>query len=158
MFTYIYSLLIQKDICDHQNVSINLPCVCVCHSSGKSILFLFLFLCKWIYGRERCSTYLRKVWRVHWNINRLENKRKTIFFGMYSGFLQLQRTTESEVGRCCQDGVLYIFQHYQNVYQTKHSVRLNKNDQVILPHLAGERRNVGHYFLITVVLHYINSR
>ena len=30
----VYSLLIEKDICDCWNVSIKLPCVCVCLSSG----------------------------------------------------------------------------------------------------------------------------
>ena len=30
VFTYIYSLLIEKDIYDHQNISFKLPCVCVC--------------------------------------------------------------------------------------------------------------------------------
>ena len=34
VFTYIYSLLIEKDICDCQNVSIKLPCVCVCLLPG----------------------------------------------------------------------------------------------------------------------------
>jgi len=29
VFTYIYSLLIEKDICDHQNVSVKLPFVFV---------------------------------------------------------------------------------------------------------------------------------
>ena len=32
VFTYIYSLLIKKDICDRQNISIKFPCVCVCLS------------------------------------------------------------------------------------------------------------------------------
>ena len=34
MFTYIYSLLIQKYICDFRNVSMRLSCVFVCLSSG----------------------------------------------------------------------------------------------------------------------------
>ena len=29
VFTYIYSLLIEKDICDHWNISFKFPCVCV---------------------------------------------------------------------------------------------------------------------------------
>ena len=51
VFTYIYSLPIKKDICDHWNVSVMLPYVYVCLSSGDvfifsvSFLFLFLFLC-----------------------------------------------------------------------------------------------------------------
>jgi hypothetical protein len=48
VFTYIYTLLIKKDICDCQNISIKLQCVYWCHSSGdffgKSFLFLFLLL------------------------------------------------------------------------------------------------------------------
>ena len=32
VFTYIRSLLIEKDGCDHQNISIKFPCVCVCLS------------------------------------------------------------------------------------------------------------------------------
>ena len=39
VFTYIYSLLIEKDICDRQNISIKLPCVCVCLSSGDLFIF-----------------------------------------------------------------------------------------------------------------------
>ena len=39
VFTYIYSLLIKKDICDHQNISIKLRCVCVCLSSGNLFIF-----------------------------------------------------------------------------------------------------------------------
>ena len=51
VFTYIYSLLIEKDICDRQNVSIKLPCVYVCLSSRDLFIFsvrvsslFFLFL------------------------------------------------------------------------------------------------------------------
>ena len=50
VFTQIYSLLIEKDICDCLKISIKLPCVCMCLSSrdlfyffGTSFLFLFLF-------------------------------------------------------------------------------------------------------------------
>ena len=39
VFTYIYSLLIKKDICDYRNVSINLSCVCVCLSPGDVFIF-----------------------------------------------------------------------------------------------------------------------
>ena len=42
VFTHIYSLQIEKDICDHRNVSVKLPCVCVCLSSG----YLFIFSVK----------------------------------------------------------------------------------------------------------------
>ena len=38
--TYIYSLLIEKDICDHKNVSVKLPCVYVCLSCGDHSMFL----------------------------------------------------------------------------------------------------------------------
>ena len=40
VFIYIYSLLIEKNICDHQNVSIKLPCVFVCLLSGDLFIFL----------------------------------------------------------------------------------------------------------------------
>ena len=53
IFTHIYSLLIEKDICYCRNVSVKLPCVYLCLSSGdvftfsgKSFLILFLFLNK----------------------------------------------------------------------------------------------------------------
>ena len=40
VFTYIYSLLIEKDICDCWNISIMLACVYVCLSSGDLFIFL----------------------------------------------------------------------------------------------------------------------
>ena len=47
VFTYIDSLLIEKDICDRLIVSIKLPCICVrrrfLHVFGKSFLCLFMF-------------------------------------------------------------------------------------------------------------------
>ena len=39
VFTYIYSLLIKKCICDRRNVSAKLPCVNVCLSSGDLFIF-----------------------------------------------------------------------------------------------------------------------
>ena len=50
VFTYIYSLLTKKDICDHWNVSVKLLYVYVRlsyreHFFGKIFSFLFLFLC-----------------------------------------------------------------------------------------------------------------
>jgi hypothetical protein len=39
VFTNIYSLLIEKDIRDCQNVSIKVLCVCVCLSSGDLFIF-----------------------------------------------------------------------------------------------------------------------
>ena len=42
VFMYIYSLLIEKDICDRQNVLIKLPCVCVCLLSGNLFIFLVI--------------------------------------------------------------------------------------------------------------------
>ena len=39
VFTYIYTILIQKDICDCRNVSVKLPCVYVCLSSGDLLSF-----------------------------------------------------------------------------------------------------------------------
>ena len=51
VFTYIYSLLIEKNIRDCRNVSVKLPCVYMCLSSGDpfnfsmrvSSFFFFLF-------------------------------------------------------------------------------------------------------------------
>ena len=43
VFTYIYCLLIEKDICDCQNISNKFPCVCVCLSSGDLFSFLQQF-------------------------------------------------------------------------------------------------------------------
>ena len=49
LFTCIYTLLIEKDICDCRNISVKLPCVNMCISSrdlfiiSESFLFLFLF-------------------------------------------------------------------------------------------------------------------
>ena len=39
VFTYIYSLLIKKEICDRQNLSVKLPCVCVCLLFGDLLIF-----------------------------------------------------------------------------------------------------------------------
>ena len=39
VFTYIYSLLIEIDICDPQNVSVQLPCVYTCFSSRDLFTF-----------------------------------------------------------------------------------------------------------------------
>ena len=39
--TYIYSLLVNKDICDHWNVSVKLLCVCVCFSSEEIFISSF---------------------------------------------------------------------------------------------------------------------
>ena len=41
VFTYIYSLLIEQDICDRQNVSIKLLCICVCRSPRDLLIFSF---------------------------------------------------------------------------------------------------------------------
>ena len=43
VFTCIYSLLIEKDICDCQNISIKLPCVYLCLSSGELFIFSVRF-------------------------------------------------------------------------------------------------------------------
>ena len=40
VFTYIYSLLIEKDTCDHQNISFKLPCVYVCLLSRDLFILL----------------------------------------------------------------------------------------------------------------------
>ena len=39
VYTYIYTLLIDKSICDCWNVSIKLQCVCVCFSPGDLFIF-----------------------------------------------------------------------------------------------------------------------
>ena len=67
MFTYIYSLLIERDICDRRSVSIKLPCVCMCLSSTGLFIFLVrdseiplsfpVFCKKWINEGERSDTY-----------------------------------------------------------------------------------------------------
>ena len=49
VFTYIYSILIEKDICDRRNISVKLPCVCVClipralHFSARVSAFFSCF-------------------------------------------------------------------------------------------------------------------
>ena len=40
VFTYIYYLLIEKDMCSHQNISIKFQCVCMCLSSRDYFIFL----------------------------------------------------------------------------------------------------------------------
>ena len=42
--TYIYSLLIEKDICDCQNILINLPCVYVSLLSGYIYTYTYIYL------------------------------------------------------------------------------------------------------------------
>ena len=61
-----YSLLIEKDIWDHRNISVKLPYVCVCLSSedlfiffSKSFLILYLLLFYPYYG-----TFL-STWSIH---------------------------------------------------------------------------------------------
>jgi hypothetical protein len=39
IFTYIYSIVIEKDICNCQNVSVKFPCVYVCLLSGDLFVF-----------------------------------------------------------------------------------------------------------------------
>ena len=38
-----FTLLIEKDVCDRQNILNKFPCVCVCHSSGDLLNFLYEF-------------------------------------------------------------------------------------------------------------------
>ena len=45
VFTYIYSLLIEKGICDHQNMSLKLLCVCVWLSSRDLFTLSFPIFC-----------------------------------------------------------------------------------------------------------------
>ena len=44
VFTYIYSVVIDKDICGCRNVSVKFPCVYLCLSSGDLFIFSFNFL------------------------------------------------------------------------------------------------------------------
>ena len=58
VFTYIYSLLIKKDICDCWNVSIISFHLCLSPGDlfiffGKSFLFLFLFFVKYEFAEQR---------------------------------------------------------------------------------------------------------
>jgi len=39
VFTYTYSVMIEKDICDCQNVSVKLPFVYVCFAFGDFFIF-----------------------------------------------------------------------------------------------------------------------
>ena len=39
MFTYIYSFLIEKEICDCRNLSVKLPCIYMCLSFGNLFIF-----------------------------------------------------------------------------------------------------------------------
>ena len=71
MFTYIHSLLIEKDGCDRRNISIKFPCVCVCLSYRnlqflvRVFPFLSLILC-YLY----VSTFL-STWSIYIYIIRL---------------------------------------------------------------------------------------
>ena len=80
VFTCIYSLLIEKDmwssnliekdICDHRNISIKLPCVCVCLSSAHlfilsvrvssffSYFFMFMTFSFFLYKKNFCQTVI----------------------------------------------------------------------------------------------------
>ena len=46
MFTYIYSLVNEKDICDRRNVSNKFACICVCISSGDLFFSLSCIIFK----------------------------------------------------------------------------------------------------------------
>ena len=56
--TYIYSLLIEKDICDCRNVLVNLPCVHVCLSSGDLFIFLVRVSSFFFYFCVICTSLL----------------------------------------------------------------------------------------------------
>ena len=49
VFSHVFSLMVEKDICDCGNISVKLPCVCVpyirrsLYFFGKSFFFLSLF-------------------------------------------------------------------------------------------------------------------
>jgi hypothetical protein len=80
VFTYIYSLLIEKDICDRRNVLVKLPCVCVCLLSRDLLIFSLrvssffsyffcvihisvLFFPHGLYRKELIITYCRVIVR-----------------------------------------------------------------------------------------------
>ena len=71
VFTYIYSLLIEKDVCDRQNVSIKLLCVPFVwrsfHFFGKSFVFLFLFLCCSSCDKQPTVLPTSPIYRTMWH-------------------------------------------------------------------------------------------
>jgi hypothetical protein len=60
VFTYIYSLLIKKDICDCWNISIKLQCVCMCLSS-RNLFILSVRVSSFF------SYFLWNTWKVRLN-------------------------------------------------------------------------------------------
>ena len=73
VFTYIYSLLIMKDLCECQNLSVKLLCVFAFHLEifsffGKSFLLLFLFLCYPYFGAfsfNLIKDIFWSCWKIH---------------------------------------------------------------------------------------------
>ena len=67
VFTYIPGLLIEKDICDCQNISVTVLCVHVCLSAGDLFIFLvrvsslfsyFCVICTSVRSLSMCSPFL----------------------------------------------------------------------------------------------------
>jgi hypothetical protein len=59
VFTYIYSLMIEKDICDCQNISIKLLCVYLCLSFGDLFVFSVRVFSFYLYF---CKTHVEMFW------------------------------------------------------------------------------------------------
>ena len=62
--TYIYSLLIKKNICNRRNISVKPPCVCVCLSSGDIFIFALRISCffSYFFVKFRCGSDGRHTW------------------------------------------------------------------------------------------------
>ena len=84
IFTYVYSLLIEKDICDHRNISNKFLRVCVCLTSGnlfifsKSFPFPFPFFVLSVLRYFPFHLVSTKNWLSVINNNSSNNKKKII--------------------------------------------------------------------------------
>ena len=83
VFTYIYSLLKEKEVCDHRNVTIKLPCVCVCLSPRDIFIFSVIvssffsyFLCHFYI----CITYFYICLYSGWRYLHYSTVRAILFF------------------------------------------------------------------------------
>ena len=78
VFTYIYSHLMEKDICDCRNISVNFLCVYVCHSSRDLFIFLvrvssfFSYFFFGLYKLDLCLFHLTHVYREPWSMEHSE--------------------------------------------------------------------------------------
>ena len=71
---YIYSLLIEKDICHRQNVKIKLPCVGVCHSPGD--LFIFSIRLSSLFTHAYEGSRSLRTNMLYWNSPGVRKKKK----------------------------------------------------------------------------------